>query len=138
MTLKPTEWLRIILCFTWLSSTLLSASKGNEIFTKYKFQSPLFLSPIFHSAFISNSKVQIKIKPERSVIQQANHRHQIYSVPNASKEQENIYANDQNLSPNRKQAIRCRGRIAYDGTSFGGWQYQPNLRTIQVFNQCTS
>ena len=35
------------------------------------------------------------------------------------------------MSPQAKGLIRCRSRIAYDGSGFQGFQFQPDIRTIQ-------
>jgi tRNA pseudouridine38-40 synthase len=35
------------------------------------------------------------------------------------------------MQRSRERAVRCRARCEYDGTEFGGFQLQPNARTVQ-------
>ena len=47
-------------------------------------------------------------------------------------EGENVIFADGDADADGSDMIRYRGRVAYDGSGFRGWQVQANGRTVQV------
>mmetsp|Transcript_19681 Transcript_19681/g.24270 ORF Transcript_19681/g.24270 Transcript_19681/m.24270 type:complete len:428 (-) Transcript_19681:1208-2491(-) len=85
-----------------------------------KFQQPTKLRclPSHHYSNVSNSQEQ----------KDGNDKEKARLYGNDNFDDDNEYHNDED---SKETKIRYRGRVAYDGTNFRGWQVQANGRTIQ-------